>query len=148
MHLDLAVAPRKAAEAAFFDDAGDGGDDGIPRVRLENLSEFELAHLAIALTGSFEPRLALDGDCPEDIVSEADPAFVATLAALPADQRLALLTAWAAALDAAGSLPADPERLPTALAALQELAALAAERRHSLLYTQAMDDYPLDPDLD
>jgi hypothetical protein len=146
MHLDLAVATRKSAEAAFFDD-GEGEDD-IPRVRLEGLSEFELAHLAIQLTGQFEPRLALDGDCPEDIVSEADPRFVAALAALSADQRPTLVARWAAALEATGDLPADPDRLPTALAALQELAALATIRRHSLLYTQSLDGYTLDPELD
>lgn len=146
MHLDLAVAPRKSAEAAFFDDGGD--EDGIPRIRLEGLSEFELAHLAFQLIGQFEPRLALDGDCPEDIVSEADPRFVAALAALPADQGPSLLAGWAAALHTAGSPPADPDRLPTALSALQELSAVAASRRHSLLYTQGLDDYALDPDLD
>jgi len=146
MHLDLAVAPRKSAEAAFFDDGGD--EDDIPRIRLEGLSEFELAHLAIQLTGQFEPRLALDSDYPEDIVSEADPRFVAALAALSADQVPGLLATWTAALKAAGSLPADPHRPSTALAALQELAALASERRHSLLYTQGLDDGSFDPDLD
>ena len=146
MHLDLAVAPRKSAEAAFFDQ-GDSEDD-IPRIRLEGLSEFELAHLAIQLAGQFEPRLALDADCPEDIVSEADPRFVAALAALAADHRTATVAAWAATLEAIGSLPAAPDRLPTALEALQELAILAAQRRHSLLYTQSLDDYPLDPEFD
>lgn len=146
MHLDLAIAPRKSAEAAFFE--GFEAEDEIPRIRLEGLSEFELAHLAIALTGRFEPRLALDGDCPEDIVSEADPDFVRALAALSADRYRPLLDDWRAALAAAGSLPADPERLPSALAALQELAVLAEKRRHNLLYTQSLDDYLLDPDLD
>lgn len=146
MHLDLAVAPRKSAEAAFFDDGG--GEDDIPRIRLDAFSEFELAHLAIALTGQFEPRLALDGDHPDDIVSEADPRFVAALAALPAAEAPPRLAAWTAALEAAGALPADPERLPTALAALQELAALAVSRRHSLLYTQSVDDESFDPELD
>jgi hypothetical protein len=148
MHLDLAVAPRQAAEAAFFADGEAESDDDIPRIRLEGLSEFELAHLAMALVGQFEPRLALDGDCPEDIVSEADPRFVAALAALSPDRIPALLAAWAAALEAAASLPADPRRLPTAITALQELAALAARRRHGLLYTQSLDDYSLDPELD
>ena len=146
MHLDLAVAPRKAAEAAFFDDGG--SEDGIPRIRLDGLSEFELAHLAILVTGQFEPHLALDGDCPEDIVSEADPRFVTALAALAADQRPATVAAWAASLEATGSLPADTDRLPTALEALQELAILAAQRRHSLLYTQSLDDHPFDSELD
>jgi len=146
MHLDLAVAPRKAAEAAFFGE--DDAEDDIPRIRLEGLSEFELAHLAILLAGDFEPRLALDGDCPEDIVSEADPRFVAALAKLPADRRTSLLADWAAVLAAAGSLPTDPDRLPTALQALEELAVIAVRRRHSLLYTQSLDDYSLDPDLD
>jgi hypothetical protein len=146
MHLDLAVAPRKSAEAAFFDD--DEGEDDIPRIRLEGLSEFELAHLAIQLTGQFEPRLALDGDCPEDIVSEADPRFVAALGALPAGENAALIAQWAATLKAAGTVLAGPDRLPTALETLQELAALAIKRRHSLLYTQTLDGYALDPDLD
>lgn len=146
MHLDLAVAPRKAAEAAFFGE--DGAEDDIPRIRLEGLSELELAHLAIQLAGHFEPRLALDGDCPEDIVSEADPRFVAALAKLPSARRTSLLADWAAALEAADSLPTDPDRLPTALQALEELAAIAVRRRHGLLYTQSLDDYSLDPDLD
>jgi hypothetical protein len=146
MHLDLAVASRKSAEAAFFDDGS--SEDDIPRIRLENLSEFELAHLAIALVDQFEPRLALDADHPEDIVSEADPRFVAALATLPAEPQAALLARWASPLQAAGALPADPDRLPTALVALQELAALAVQRRHSLLYTQSIGEDPLasDPD--
>ena len=146
MHLDLAVAPRKSVEAAFFGE--DEAEDGIPRIRLEGLSEFELAHLAIALVGQFEPRLALDGDCPEDIVSEADPRFVAALAALSADQSQVLLARWVSILETTGSLPADPDRLPTALTALHELAVTAADRRQSLLYTQSLDDYAPDPELD
>ena len=72
----------------------------------------------------------------------------AALAALSADPGRTLLVRWASALEAADSLPADPDRLPTALAALQELAVTAAHRRHSVLYTQSLDDYAPDPELD
>ncbi|MBL8438771.1 MAG: hypothetical protein JNM61_11280 [Zoogloeaceae bacterium] len=145
MHLDLAVAPRRAAEAAFFDDGAGEGDDGIPRVRLEDISELALAQLSVVLTGGYEPRAVLDADHPDDIVSEADSRFVKALAALDGAGRDALLQRWRAALDHMGALPAEPTRPATALAVLHELAGLAAQHRHALLYTQHIDGE--DPDL-
>ena len=147
MHLDLAVAPHKAAEAAFFATDDDTPDE-IPRIRLEGLSEFELAHLAIVLVKQFEPRLALDGDCPEDIVSEADPLFVRTLAAQPPEALPTLTAEWQQALRATGDAIPDRPRLESALEAITELAVLAHQRRHALLYTQQLANYPLDPELD
>lgn len=148
MHLDLVVAHRKAAEAAFFDDQEAPEGDDIPRISLEGFSEFELAHLAILLTGQFEPRLALDGDYPEDIVSEADPALTPALAALTDLDAVPLLARWHAALGGEGATTPDPARLATALDTLRELASLAIARRHVLLYTQSLDEHILDPDLD
>lgn len=147
MHLDLAVAPHKAAEAAFFA-TDDDAPDAIPRIRLEGLTEFELAHLAIVLVQQFEPRLALDGDCPEDIVSEADPLFVRALAAQPPDALPPLAAQWEQALQATGDAIPDRSRLETALVALTELSVLATQRRHALLYTQQLENYPLAPELD
>jgi hypothetical protein len=150
MHLDLAVAPRRQAETAFFADDGEAeaASDGIPRVRLEGLTEFELATLGGLLAGSFEPRLALDGDCPEDIVSECDPGLTRALAALAGPDLSALAIRWGHAL--ADASPATPtrERLESALAVLRELASTAMARRHALLYTQELDQAFDDPDLD
>lgn len=142
MHLDLAVAPRAQAEAAFFDDqAHDGGEtDSIPRIRLEGLTEFELAALGALLKGSYEPRLALDGEYPEDVVSECDPSLTQTLAQTAPGALAALAQEWFDCL--AGISPAGPslQRLTSALEALLELALTAITRRHALLYTQQLDD--------
>lgn len=146
MHLDLAVAPRRAAEAAFFDDGASDGDDDIPRIRLEDLSEFELAQLAMLLIGSYEPRTVLDADHPDDIVSEADPRLVQALAALDGAALARLGQTWQEVLAQNDALPAAADRPATALAALHDLARLATDRRHTLLYTQHIDGE--DPTLD
>jgi hypothetical protein len=138
LHLDIAVAPRRLAEAAFFESDATPAGDELPRARIDGVSEYELTVLARVLDRRFEPSLAVDSELPEDIISELDPRFVAALAAT--DQAIDALTAerWRAALaDASPGVTSD--RLAQILAALREFAQLSVARHHALLYTQCMD---------
>ena len=108
--LDIAIAARRDAERAFFDDGSDtDGDDGIARVRIEGLSDFELAHLGMLLAGGYTQRLVLDGDSADEIVTEMDPKLVAALAGLGEDALGDAASRWQAA---AGTERGGAEGLP------------------------------------
>ncbi|MCB1888774.1 MAG: hypothetical protein KDH20_14295 [Rhodocyclaceae bacterium] len=129
--LDLAVASRRDAERAFFDLDDVPLEDDIPRERIEDLSEYELAHLGMLLCEGFEPDLVLDGDAPDEIVTACDPRLVAALAALSVAELPALALRWQVA---GGHTEAT-----LALTALKDLAELARERAMPLLYAQGSD---------
>ena len=131
--LDIAIAARRDAERAFFDDGSDtDGDDGIARVRLEGLSDFELAHLGMLLAGGYTPRLVLDGDSADEIVTEMDPKLVAALGGLGEDALGDAASRWQAA--------AGTERgLAEALATLREFARQARAAGLPVLYAQGSD---------
>ncbi len=130
--LDLAVASRRDAERAYFDleDSVAAADD-IPRERIEDLSEFELAHLGMLLCAGYEPALVLDGDLPDEIITACDPRLVHALAELPAAALAPLADRWQAASGVTAGTPA--------LASLKALAEEARTRDLPLLYAQGSD---------
>jgi hypothetical protein len=129
--LDIAIARRKDAERAFFE-SDDDADDGIPRLQLAGLSDFELAHLGMLLTGAYEPALVLDGDAPDEIVTAMDPRLVDALAAEDAARLPALAARWQAA-------SGHPEALLPALTELHDFACRARADGLALLYAQGSD---------
>lgn len=131
--LDIALARRKDAERAFFEYTdGDDSDDDIPRLQLGGLSDFELAHLGMLLAGGYAPALVLDGDTPDEIVTEMDPRLVDALAALEAAALGGLAARWQAASGQA--MPLDE-----ALAALHDFAQRARAGGLAVLYAQGSD---------
>ncbi len=131
--LDLAIAARHQAEQAFFEDEDDEAvvEDDIPRLRLEPMSEFELAHLGMLLCDGFEPQLVLDGEAPDEVITACDARLVAALANRPEDELAALARRWQAACG-----------VDHAEAALVRLHALARQTQvlgKPLLYAQGSD---------
>ena len=129
--LDLAVASRRDAERAYFEFEDGTDEDEITRARLEDVSEFELAHLGMLLTDGFNPELVLDGDAPEDIVTACDPALVRALAGLGDSDAPDLARRWE---NASGLASGD-----AALDTLRDLAREASHRALPLLYAQGSD---------
>ena len=129
--LDIALAAHKHAERAFFE-TDDGAADDIPRLRLPGLSDFELAHLGMLIAGGYNPRLVLDADDENDIVTEIDAQLVRALAVLAEADQPALAARWQ---HAAG----HPFALDDALAALCDFARRARADRLPMLYAQGCD---------
>ncbi|MCB1928358.1 MAG: hypothetical protein KDH17_10015 [Rhodocyclaceae bacterium] len=128
--LDLAIADRRDAERAFFVTDDDSADD-IVRVRIEDCSEFELAHLALLLTPGFDPQLVVDGDRPSEVVTSCDRRLVSALAATAAADLPALAERWHGACSF--------ERAESVLPELHALACEAERRGRPLLYAQGDD---------
>jgi len=129
--LDLAIAARHEVEQAFFEGEDAEVEDDIPRLRLQPMSEFELAHLGMLLCDGFEPQLVLDGEAPDEVITACDPRLVAELASRPEAQLAPLAQRWQ---EASG--------VDDAMAALARLHAFARQAQalgKPLLYAQGDD---------
>ena len=132
MWLDFAIAHKKDAERAFFDFDDIDAVDEIPRLQLENCSDFELAHLGMLLCDGYDPELVLDADTADEIITACDPKLVRALAALDEVREDDLAARWQHNCGI-------PDALHS-LRALRRLALKASAAGLPLLYAQGSDE--------